>query len=170
MKTTKLALYTGVAAIVLAAGATTLAIQTGEPPASSADLAATAAPETAITIYKSPSCGCCQSWVEHLEANGFRTNTIDTNNINEVKQAHGVPREMASCHTALVGDLVVEGHVPAGDIRAFLENPRFNTVGLSVPGMVQGSPGMETGQKDNYQVIAFRANGQHSVFREHRDY
>ena len=81
-----------------------------------------------------------------------------------------MPRDVASCHTALIGDLVIEGHVPASDILAYRENPRFNTVGLSVPGMVQGSPGMETGRKDDYQVIAFRANGQQSVFREHKDY
>ncbi len=170
MKTRKLALYTGVAAIVLAAGATTLAIQTSEPAESSAALAATGASAPAITVYKSPSCGCCQGWVEHLEANGFETTTIDTNNVNEVKQANGVPRDMASCHTALIDDLVIEGHVPAEDIVAYLKNPRFNTIGLSVPGMVQGSPGMETGRKDDYQVIAFRANGQQSVFREHKDY
>ena len=77
---------------------------------------------------------------------------------------------MASCHTALIGDVVIEGHVPADDIVAYLENPQPDTVGLSVPGMVQGSPGMETGKKENYQVIAFGANGQQSVFREHRDY
>lgn len=97
-------------------------------------------------------------------------NVEDTNNINEIKMKHEVPREMASCHTALIDDLVIEGHVPAADIVAYLENPQFNTVGLSVPGMVQGSPGMETGTKQDYQVIAFRANGQQSVFREHKDY
>jgi len=65
---------------------------------------------------------------------------------------------------------VIEGHVPADDIVAYLENPQFNTVGLSVPGMVQGSPGMETGKKEDYQVVAFSANGQQSVFREYKDY
>lgn len=124
----------------------------------------------AITIYKSPNCGCCQSWAEHLDANGFETSIVETNNLNEVKQSHGVPREMASCHTALIGDLVIEGHVPANDIVAYLENPEFNTIGLSVPGMPHGTPGMETGRKDDYQVIAFSANGQQRVFREHKDY
>ncbi|MBD3639511.1 MAG: DUF411 domain-containing protein [Marinobacter sp.] len=170
MKTQKLALYTGVAAIVIAAGATTLAIQADEPTQSTASIATNGKAGPTITIYKSPSCGCCQSWVEHLEANGFETDTIDTNNINEIKQANGVPREMASCHTALIGDVVIEGHVPAADILAYLENPQFNTIGLSVPGMVQGSPGMETGRRDDYQVIAFRANGQQSVFREYTNY
>ncbi len=170
MKTKKLALYTGVAAIVLAAGATTLAMQANEPTDSSTSMAAAGASGPAITIYKSPNCDCCQSWAEHLDANGFETTIIETDNLNEIKQQYDVPREMASCHTALIGDVVIEGHVPADDIVAYLENPQFNTVGLSVPGMVQGSPGMETGKKEDYQVIAFRANGQQSVFREHNDY
>ncbi len=170
MKTRKLALYTGVATIVLAAGATTLALQASEPSESSASVATDGAPGPAITIYKSPNCSCCQSWAEHLDAHGFETNIVETDNVNEVKQNHGVPREMASCHTALVGDLVIEGHVPAEDIVAYLEAPQFNTVGLSVPGMPHGTPGMETGRKDDYQVIAFNANGQQRVFREHTDY
>tara|TARA_R110000824_G_scaffold362973_1_gene550994 strand:+ start:11819 stop:12358 length:540 start_codon:yes stop_codon:yes gene_type:complete len=170
MKTKKLALYTGVAAIVLAAGATTLAMQANEPTDSSTSMAAAGASGPAITIYKSPNCDCCQSWAEHLDANGFEITIVETDNLNEIKQQYDVPREMASCHTALIGDVVIEGHVPADDIVAYLENPQFNTVGLSVPGMVQGSPGMETGKKEDYQVIAFRANGQQSVFREHNDY
>tara|TARA_R110001583_G_scaffold47759_1_gene149559 strand:+ start:896 stop:1435 length:540 start_codon:yes stop_codon:yes gene_type:complete len=170
MKTKKLALYTGVAAIVLAAGATTLAMQANEPTDSSTSMAAAGASGPAITIYKSPNCDCCQSWAEHLDANGFEITIVETDNLNEIKQQYDVPREMASCHTALIGDVVIEGHVPADDIVAYLENPQFNTVGLSVPGMVQGSPGMETGKKEDYQVIAFSANGQQSVFREHNDY
>ena len=170
MKTKKLALYTGVAAIVLAAGATTLVIQANEPTESSTPMAAAETSGPAITFYKSPNCGCCQSWAEHLDANGFETTIVETDNLNEIKQQYDVPREMASCHTALIGDVVIEGHVPADDIVAYLENPQFNTVGLSVPGMVQGSPGMETGKKEDYQVVAFSANGQQSVFREYKDY
>ena len=170
MKTKKLALYTGVAAIVLAAGATTLAMQANEPTDSSTSMAAAGASGPAITIYKSPNCDCCQSWAEHLDANGFEITIVETDNLNEIKQQYDVPREMASCHTALIGDVVIEGHVPADDIVAYLENPQFNTVGLSVPGMVQGSPGMETGKKEDYQVVAFSANGQQSVFREYKDY
>lgn len=170
MKTKKLALFTGVAAVVLVAGATTLAIQAGESAEPSAAVASTAETGTAITIYKNPNCGCCQSWAEHLAANGFETDIVETDNLNQIKQTHGVPREMASCHTALIGDLVIEGHVPADDIVTYLENPQFNTLGLSVPGMVQGSPGMETGRKEDYQVIAFSANGQQRVFREYKDY
>lgn len=170
MKTKKLALYTGVAAIVIGAGATTLALQADESAQPAGALAQSEETGQAITIYKSPNCGCCQSWAEHLAANGFDTRIVETDNLNEIKQHHGVPRDMASCHTALIGDLVIEGHVPGNDILAYLEDPNFNTIGLSVPGMPHGTPGMETGRKDDYQVIAFNANGQQQVFREHKDY
>ena len=165
MKTKKNPLYTSVTSILLAT-ASTLA----QPVLASSIQGFNDTDGRAITIYKSPSCGCCQSWVEYLEANGFETKIVNTNNLYEIKQKHNVPREMASCHTALINDLVIEGHVPASDILAYLENPQFNIIGLSVPGMIQGSPGMETGKKEEYQVIAFSANGQQSVFREYKDY
>ena len=169
MKTMKLALYTGIAAVVIGAGAT-LAIQANESDQSSVAQAESGKTVQAITIYKSPNCGCCQDWAEHLAANGFETRIVETDNLNEIKQEYDVPRDMASCHTALIGDLVIEGHVPANDIVAYLEAPQFNTIGLSVPGMPHGTPGMETGRKDDYQVIAFNANGKQGVFREHKDY
>tara|TARA_Y100000814_G_scaffold243598_1_gene188381 strand:+ start:86 stop:595 length:510 start_codon:yes stop_codon:yes gene_type:complete len=169
MKTMKLALYTGIAAVVIGAGAT-LAIQANESDQSSVAQAESGKTVQAITIYKSPNCGCCQDWAEHLAANGFETRIVETNNLNEIKQEYDVPRDMASCHTALIGNLVIEGHVPANDIVAYLEDPQFNTIGLSVPGMPHGTPGMETGRKDDYQVIAFNANGKQGVFREHKDY
>ena len=170
MKTKKLALYTGVGAILIGAGATTLALQADESAQPSGALAQSGEAGQAITIYKSPNCGCCQDWAEHLAANGFETRIVETNNLNEIKQEYDVPRDMASCHTALIGNLVIEGHVPANDIVAYLEDPQFNTIGLSVPGMPHGTPGMETGRKDDYQVIAFNANGKQGVFREHKDY
>ncbi len=169
MKTMKLALYTGIAAVVIGAGAT-LAIQANESDQSSVAQAESGKTVQAITIYKSPNCGCCQDWAEHLAANGFETRIVETDNLNEIKQEYDVPRDMASCHTALIGDLVIEGHVPANDIVAYLEDPQFNTIGLSVPGMPHGTPGMETGRKADYQVIAFNANGKQGVFREHKDY
>ncbi|MEX1057592.1 MAG: DUF411 domain-containing protein [Natronospirillum sp.] len=170
MNTRKLPLYAGLAAIVVAAGATTLTLSTSETAEAPSSQAAASTSGPAITIYKNPNCGCCKSWAEHLEVNGFKTTIIETNDLNEIKQQYNVPREMASCHTALIDDLVIEGHVPASDIVAYLENPQFNAIGLSVPGMVQGSPGMETGVKQDYQVVTFRANGQQSVFREYKDY
>lgn len=165
MKMKRNPLYTSVISILLATASTFVQPVLASPMQGSND-----ADVRAITIYKSPSCGCCQSWAEYLEANGFETKIVNTNNLYEIKQKHNVPREMASCHTALINDLVIEGHVPASDILAYLENPQFNIIGLSVPGMIQGSPGMETGKKEEYQVIAFSANGQQSVFREYKDY
>ena len=170
MNMKKLALSVGLSGIVLAAGATTLAIQANESSQPATAQTSNSSAGTAITVYKSPNCGCCQSWAEHLEANGFETTIVETDDLNAIKQQHDVPRDMASCHTALIGDLVIEGHVPANDIVAYLEDPQFNTIGLSVPGMPHGTPGMETGRKDDYQVIAFNANGKQGVFREHKDY
>ena len=94
----------------------------------------------------------------------------DVEDMNSVKDKLGVPTELRSWHTATVDGYVIEGHVPANDIVAYLEDPQFNTIGLSVPGMPHGTPGMETGRKDDYQVIAFNANGKQGVFREHKDY
>lgn len=170
MKIKKPALFTGVTAIVFIAGATAFAIQASEPADATSPQASNSDAGPAITIYKNPNCGCCQSWAEHLDAHGFETTIVETGNLNEVKEEHGVPRSVASCHTALIGDLVIEGHVPAGDIVAYLENSKFNTVGLSVPGMPHGTPGMETGRKDDYQVLAFNSSGQTRVFTEHKDY
>ncbi|GHD44568.1 Uncharacterized conserved protein [Marinobacter persicus] len=167
MKTRNKTIIAGSAALAIGAVAVGFKLQASEPATDSAVSGQTA---HTITVYKSPSCSCCAGWAEHLERNGFDVNVEDTNNISEIKTKHQVPSELGSCHTGLIDGLVIEGHVPAADIVAYLENPQFNTVGLSVPGMVQGSPGMETGTKQDYQVIAFRANGQQSVFREHEDY
>ncbi len=120
-----------------------------------------------ITVYKSPSCGCCQSWVEHLETHGFETDVVNSDALYDIKQEQGVPRQLSSCHTAIVDGHVIEGHVPAADILAYLENPVFANGGLAVPGMPQGSPGMETGRVDDYQVVAFDAQGKAQVFREY---
>ena len=117
----------------------------------------------AITVYKSPNCSCCADWAEHLESNGFEVNIENTSNINEIKIQHQIPRDMASCHTGIIDGLVIEGHVPADDIKAYLDSPSQpfgdNTVGLAVPGMPHGTPGMETGRQDNYDVMAFTADG-----------
>ncbi len=117
-----------------------------------------------ITVYKSPTCGCCAKWVDHLEENGFKVRTIDTHDTAELKVRYGVPGDLRSCHTALVDGYVVEGHVPADDIKNMLsEKP--DVVGIAVPGMPVGTPGMEDGdRKDPYDIIAFQKNGKRSVF------
>lgn len=120
-----------------------------------------------IHVYKSPTCGCCTAWVDHMESNGFDVETTDTHDMNRVKFEAGISRNLASCHTAFVGDYVIEGHVPAADIqRLIADAPKAR--GLAVPGMPAGSPGMEMGdRKDHYQVLMFNDQGQTKVFAEH---
>ena len=118
-----------------------------------------------ITVYKSPTCGCCASWVKHLEDSGFDVSVRDTEALQAIKVEHGVGDHLASCHTALVDGYVVEGHVPADDIRSMLES-RPDIVGLAVPGMIVGTPGMEVaGQPAQpYQVLAFDREGRATVY------
>jgi hypothetical protein len=122
---------------------------------------------TEVTVYKSPTCGCCQKWVEHMKANGFTVKAIDTEDVVKHKIANGVPYELGSCHTAIVGGYTIEGHVPAGDIKRLLKG-RPPVRGLAVPGMPIGSPGMEQGaHKDKYDVLTFDKQGKTSVYARH---
>ncbi|UQG58883.1 DUF411 domain-containing protein [Marinobacter sp. M3C] len=123
--------------------------------------------ERNIHVYKSPTCGCCTDWVKHLEENGFEVEVSEVDNVTPVKIEAGLTPALASCHTAFINDYVIEGHVPADDIKRLLSQaPQAR--GLSVPGMPAGSPGMEMGdRKDTYQVLLFNANGQTQVFAEH---
>ncbi len=110
-----------------------------------------------VEVYKSPTCGCCAKWVEHLESHGFTVNTHDVGNQKMRAQA-GITPSLGSCHTAMVGGYAIEGHVPAEDIKRLLkEKPR--AVGLAVPDMPHGSPGMETGRVDPYDVLLIRQTG-----------
>lgn len=129
---------------------------------------ATDAPPTPIMVHKDASCGCCEHWVTHLRANGFRPTVRDEKSMEAVKQTLGVPAALASCHTAVVGGYLVEGHVPAADIRRMLAT-RPKIVGLAVPGMVTGSPGMEMPGRpaEKYDVLAFDAAGKTRVFARH---
>lgn len=127
---------------------------------------ATPPPLPPMTVYKSASCGCCHLWVEHARANGFTVRTIDTEELPKVKAEMGVPAALQSCHTVVVANYLVEGHVPAADIKRMLsEKPAIR--GLAVPGMPVGSPGMEQGPAQRYEVIAFTAAGQRSVYARH---
>lgn len=119
-----------------------------------------AAPETpVIDVYKSPACGCCNNWIDHLKANGFGVRSYDTDNVAQHKARLGVPPGYGSCHTAEVDGYVIEGHVPAREIKRLLkEKPRAR--GLVVPAMPVGSPGMEAdGRKDPYKVFLVNRNG-----------
>ncbi len=119
-----------------------------------------------VTVYKSPTCGCCTKWIAHLEANGFRVDAHDVADLTQVKLEHGIRRELTSCHTALVDGYVIEGHVPAEDIQRLLQQ-RPDVVGLAVPGMPMGSPGMEGPTSEPYNVLTFDRNGNTTVFAKH---
>jgi len=122
-----------------------------------------AAAPLAITVYKDPGCGCCNQWVAHLEKHGFVVTARNTSNVDEVKDTFGVPSALRACHTATLGTYVVEGHVPADLIqKMWRERPAL--AGLAVPGMPSGSPGMEGGRAQAYDVIAFRHDGTTSVY------
>lgn len=123
----------------------------------------------AITVYKTATCGCCAAWVEHMRGNGFQATVHDVSRAKliERKKAFGVDRGLASCHTATIGGYVVEGHVPAADVRRLLDE-RPSIAGIAVPGMPQGSPGMDYGQaSEAYNVIAFDDAGGFRVFARH---
>ncbi len=128
--------------------------------------AAGSAAAVEVTVYKSPTCGCCEAWIAHMERNGFSVKTNDVNDVMPVKTRNGVPTRLTSCHTALVGGYVVEGHVPAQDIQRLLQE-RPEIMGLAVPGMVLGSPGMDIPSKDRYQVLSFDKDGNTAVYANH---
>ncbi len=120
----------------------------------------------AITVYKTPTCGCCVKWVDHLEAGGLAVEAIDVENLAWVKKENGVPIELASCHTALVDGYVIEGHVPVEDVLRLLEE-RPDVAGLAVPGMPIGSPGMEGPNPEPYDVLAFTNEGSTHSYASH---
>ncbi len=129
-----------------------------------ATLAATIAETPTIKVYKSPTCGCCALWVDHMREAGFELDVEDTDDMIGVKVDAGLPLQLQSCHTALVDGYVFEGHIPAEVIARFLaEKPSAS--GLAVPGMPIGSPGMEFGDRvDPYDVLQFDATGNTSIY------
>jgi hypothetical protein len=129
------------------------------------DVRADATPRPEVTVYKSPTCGCCTEWVAHIRRHGYRVKTEDLTDLQPIKTRHGVPATLQSCHTALVGGYVVEGHVPADLVDRLLQE-RPKVTGIAVPGMPIGSPGMEVPGMpgERYQVVTFDRNGQIGVF------
>lgn len=114
-----------------------------------------------VQVWKDPNCGCCQLWVEHLQDHGFSVQVHDVGN-NAARARLGMPRELGSCHTALVAGYVIEGHVPAADLQRLLRE-RPAALGLAVPGMPIGSPGMDgalyQGRRDAYDVLLVQRDG-----------
>ena len=120
-------------------------------------------PLPVVTVYKDASCECCARWVKYLNGNGFVVNVHDMLNMDEIKTTMRVPQALQSCHTAVVGAYVVEGHVPADLIKKALRE-KAPVSGLAVPGMVTGSPGMEGGTPQHYDVIAWDRTGKTHVY------
>jgi len=117
-------------------------------------------------VYKSPYCGCCEEWVKHLRQNGFQVKTHDLENVSAARRQMGMPDRLSACHTAKIGGYVVEGHVPAADILKFLkEKPK--ALGLAVPSMPPGSPGMEGPRSIPYETLLVQADGSTTVFAKH---
>ena len=121
---------------------------------------------TALTTYKSTTCGCCKLWVDHASNNGFKVDAQDVSDLNAIKNRYQIAPEFQSCHTSVSAEgFVFEGHVPAKLIRQFLQNPPANARGLAVPAMPLGSPGMEVGDRFTpYQVLLLHKDGSHSVY------
>ena len=117
-------------------------------------------------VYKSPTCGCCSKWIDHMEANGFEVAFKDVANVDPIKRMNGVPANFASCHTAIIGGYFIEGHVPAEDVKRLLDE-RPEVAGLAVPRMPIGSPGMEGPNPEPYQVLAVGKDGTIEVFARH---
>ncbi len=131
---------------------------------------ARAATAPAIEVWKSPTCRCCGKWVDHLEANGFSVTAKNTSHamLDRIKRQAGIGQKLASCHTGLIGGYTIEGHVPAADIKRLLDE-RPEAIGLSVPNMPLGSPGMEQpdGTTEPYDVLLVKKDGSTEVFAKH---
>lgn len=120
-----------------------------------------------MTVYKTPYCGCCGKWIKAMQKEGFKVNTIVKDDLNKIKAENGITRKNSSCHTALIDGYVIEGHVNYSAIKKMLtEKPDIK--GLTVPGMVIGSPGMEMGNKKMpYNILAIKKDGTTEVYEKH---
>ena len=121
----------------------------------------------AMTVYRDPSCGCCEAWAEIARKAGHQVTLVDRPDMPAIKRQYGVPEALASCHTAIVGGYAIEGHVPMGDVARLLKERPSGLKGIAVAGMPRGSPGMEMpdGSKDSFEVMAFDASGRMSIYR-----
>ncbi|WP_083986046.1 DUF411 domain-containing protein [Helicobacter enhydrae] len=121
-----------------------------------------------VVVYENPTCSCCKLWSKHLRENGFEVKEVKTNEWLQLKEKHKISQELQSCHTAEVEGYFLEGHIPAEDIKRLLEEKPQGVVGLSVPGMVIGSPGMEQGwRKESYKVYFIKKDGSTGVWAQH---
>jgi hypothetical protein len=129
---------------------------------------ATGATAATLDVVKTPTCGCCSEWIERMKAAGFAVKARNVEDTSPVAKAAGVPERLRSCHTARIAGYVIEGHVPAADIKRLLAQKPKGALGLAVPGMPAGSPGMEVpGRSDRYQTILIMKDGKHRVWATH---
>jgi hypothetical protein len=119
-----------------------------------------------LVVYKDAACGCCHTWVEHMEANGWKAVVTNTN-MGPIKIQHKIPAELQSCHTTIVGGYVIEGHVPSSDVAKLLAQKPKGIAGLTIPGMPASAPGMDITPFRPYTVLTFDANGKTAVFAQH---
>ena len=122
-----------------------------------------------VVVYKTRQCGCCKMWADHMEEAGFKVKVKNVSNLRGTKEKYGIPPHLETCHTAVVGDYVVEGHVPASAVKRLLEE-RLDVAGIVVPGMPKGSPGMEQGlpqNYDRYRVLTLGSDGSTAVYERH---
>lgn len=146
-------------AITICAATFLLLLQPVQPKTALADslFQPPVAPAFQLTVYRSPTCGCCKDWVAHMRSAGFQIDDNVTLEMETVRPTYGVPEELSSCHTAIANGYVIEGHVPAADVQRLLtEQP--NVIGLTAPGMPTGSPGMEVNRSDPYTVFTFTSD------------
>lgn len=137
--------------------AATVAVGAGARPAA----------KTLVKVFKSPTCGCCTAWVAHLRKAGFAVRVADIEDVSPIARKLGVPNDLRSCHTAIAGGYFIEGHVPAGDIARLLRD-RPKALGIAVPGMPLGSPGMEQGGRvQPYETLLVAKNGSRRRFAFH---
>ncbi|OZH53875.1 hypothetical protein AFK68_14690 [Hydrocoleum sp. CS-953] len=123
-----------------------------------------------ITVYRTPTCGCCQGWVEHIKQNGFQVTDIvkPESEIQTIRQKHNLPSDLTSCHTSEIAGYLVEGHIPVADVKRLISQ-KPNIAGISVPGMPIGTPGMEMGDRQqSFDVFAFKKDGQTRVFNSYK--
>lgn len=162
-------LITALAGLVLALSLGAIVFGRSDTSSGSAARLAAAAGLPTVTVYKSPQCGCCAKWADHMAEAGFKVKVKNVGDMKSTKARFGIPPHLETCHTAVVGDYVVEGHVPASAVKRMLEE-KLDVAGIVVPGMPVGSPGMEQGFPDNYdryRVLTLGRDGSTAVYERH---
>ncbi len=119
-----------------------------------------------VDVYKSASCGCCGAWVDHMQQSGFNVTVHNVEDVSAVRNRLGMPERLAACHTAKVGNYLIEGHVPAADIKRMLKEKQ-QVLGIAVPSMPPGSPGMPSATPIPYNTLLVAKNGSTQVYAEH---